>query len=152
MQIPIAISLGVVASVLVAAVTASLLWPKESQRATRVRMESGNPPVFVLTGSGLLAHLLICRSRREDGDDLDFAMWEIEPIGGYKHGRLVEDIGAITYGVVPPGYKQSYPENGAAPPALQPGNKYEYWFDTTNAPHARSYFVIRDLRAVEVQD
>ena len=151
-QIPIAISLGVVASVLVAAVAASLLWPKESQRATRVRMESGNPPVFVLTGSGLLAHLLICRSRREDGDDLDFAMWEIEPIGGYKHGRLVEDIGAITYGVVPPGYRQSYPENGAAPLALQPGNKYEYWFDTTNAPHARSYFVIRDLRAVEVQD
>jgi tellurite resistance protein TerC len=151
-QIPIAISLGVVASVLVAAVAASLLWPKESQRATRIRMESGNPPVFVLTGSGSLAHLLICRSRREDGDVLDFAMWEIEPVGGYQNGRLVEEIGAITYGVVPPGYKQSYPENGATPPALQPGNKYEYWFDTTNAPHARSYFVIRDARAIEVQD
>jgi hypothetical protein len=53
---------------------------------------------------------------------------------------------------VPQGYQQSYPEDGTPPPPLSPGNKYEYWFDTTDAPHARSYFVIRDIRAVAVED
>jgi tellurite resistance protein TerC len=151
-EIPIAISLAVVASVLVVAVAASLLWPKQEQRATAIRME-GNPPVFVLAGSGSLAHLLICGSKRQTvGDDQDFNLWEIMPVGGYQQGRLVEDIGAITYGVVPQGYQQSYPVDGVPPPPLAPGNKYEYWFDTTNAPHARSYFVIRDIKAVAVED
>jgi tellurite resistance protein TerC len=152
-EIPIAVSLSVVAAVLIIAVAASLIWPKEEQRATRVRLEGGNPPVFVLSGSGSLAHLLICETRRRDLDEHeDFALWEIEPVEGYLKGRRVEDIGAVKYGVVPQGYRQSYPENGAAPTPLATGNKYEYWFDTTNAPHARRYFVIRDFRAVEVAD
>jgi hypothetical protein len=53
---------------------------------------------------------------------------------------------------VPEGYRQVCPENGDAPPPLVRGNKYEYWFDTSDAPHARSYFVIRGTRAVEVID
>jgi tellurite resistance protein TerC len=151
-EIPITISLAVVVTVLLVAITASLLWPKPEQRATTVRME-GNPPVFVLSGSGTMAHLLICGSKRQlEGDDLDFNLWEIVPVGGYQRGRPVEDIGAIKYGVVPQGYQQSYPEDGTPPPPLSPGNKYEYWFDTTDAPHARSYFVIRDIRAVAVED
>jgi tellurite resistance protein TerC len=151
-EIPIAISLAVVATVLLVAVAASLLWPKQEQRATTVRME-GNPPVFFLSGSGTLAHLLICGSRPQVvGGDHDFSLWEIVPVGGYQQGRPVEDIGAIKYGVVPQGYRQSHPEDGTPPPTLAPGNRYEYWFDTTDAPHARSYFVIRDIKPVAVED
>ena len=151
-EIPISISLPVVALVLLTAVVASLFWPKEEQRATEVRME-GNPPVFFLTGSGSLAHLLICGSRRQStGNDHDFNLWEIEPIGGYQRGRRVEDIASIKYGVVPQGYRQSHPDDSNPPPPLVSGTKYEYWFDTTDAPHARSYFVIRDVKAVHVED
>jgi tellurite resistance protein TerC len=151
-DIPISISLPVVALVLLVAVAASLFWPKQEQRATVVRLE-GNPPIFHLSGSGSLAHLLICGSKRDStGDDEDFNLWEIEPIGGYKKGRCVEDIRVITYGVVPTGYRQSHPDQNTPPPPLAPGTKYEYWFDTTDAPHARSYFVIRDIRSVVVED
>jgi len=53
---------------------------------------------------------------------------------------------------VPAGYKQMRPNNGVGPEALIKGQKYEYWFDTAHAPHARNYFVIRGSRAVEVVD
>ena len=152
-EIPITISLAVVATVLLASVAASLLWPKEAKLAIRITLGGGNPPVFVLSGGGALAHLLVYGSKqREVASDRSFALWEIEPINGYQKGREIKDIGSIKYGVVPEGYRQIYPEDGAPPRDLLPGNKYEYWFDTTNAPHARSYFVIRGGKAVEVQN
>jgi tellurite resistance protein TerC len=151
-EIPIAISLAVVVTVLALSVAASLIWPKRLVRATKVRLE-GYPPRFVLSGSGALAHLVIYKTTPSpDHDDECFALWEIEPKNGYDKGRLVEEIGAVEYGVVPAGYKQMCPEAGASPSQLAPGNKYEYWFDTSDAPHARNYFVIRGNRAVEVVD
>jgi hypothetical protein len=150
-EIPITVSLAIVVTVLVASVAASLIWPKELVRATKVRLE-GNPPVFVLSGSGVLAHLVIYRTKHMNGDDEYFALWEIEPVDGYVKGRPIEDIGNIQYGLVPKGYRQCCPEAGAPPPTLKPGTKYEYWFDTTDAPHARNCFVIRGNRAVEVVD
>ena len=158
-EIPIEISLAVVLTVMFASVAASLIWPKEIVRATQVRLEGTNPLVFVLSGTGTLAHLVIYAPQQCAGDqDLSLAetpwetLWEIEPIGGYLKARKIEDIGAVQYGVVPAGYKQNYPGNGVGPPALVRGNKYEYWFDTADAPHARNYFVIRGHRAVECVD
>ena len=160
-EIPIEISLGVVLTVMFASVAASLIWPKEIVRATQVRLEGTNPLVFVLSGTGTLAHLVIYapqQSNVECHQDLSLAetpweaLWEIEPIGGYLKARKIEEIAAVQYGVVPAGYKQNYPGNGVGPPALVRGNKYEYWFNTADAPHARNYFVIRGHRAVEVVD
>lgn len=151
-EVPIVISLLVVVTTLLASVVASLLWPRKIVRATKVRLE-GNPPVFVLSGSGALAHLVIYGIKRTNNDDDQyFALWEIEPLDGYIKGKPVEEISQIQYGVVPHGYKQCYPEAGASPSMLTRGSKYEYWFDTTDAPHARNYFVIRGNRAVEVAD
>jgi hypothetical protein len=160
-EIPIVISLAVVLTVMLASVAASLIWPKEIVRATKIRLEGADPPVFILSGTGRLAHLVIYApppSELEGNQDLSLAespwktLWEIEPIGGYERARKIEDIGAVRYGVVPAGYKQNYPDNGVGPPALVRGNKYEYWFDTADAPHARNCFVIRGHRAVEVVD
>jgi hypothetical protein len=121
------------------------------ERATKVTLAGGNPPGFVLSGSGELGDLRIYGPKqREVSSDLSFVIWEIEPIDGFLNGKLIEDIGSIKYGVVPQGYKQIYPENGATAPALVVGEKYQYWFQTINAPQARSYFEIRDNKAVEV--
>ncbi len=79
-------------------------------------------------------------------------LWEIEPIDGYQSGRKIEDIASVQYGVPPAGYRQCYPPKAAAPNVLVKGNKYEYWFDTAHAPHARNCFIIRGSRAVEVVD
>ena len=129
----------------------SLILVSSCERSTRVNFEGGNPPTFVLSGSGELGDLIIYgpKQRNIDGDRA-FALWEIMPIDGFMNGRSVESIGTIKYGVVPEGYKQVYPENGLSPPALEEGHKYEYWFQTINAPHARAYFEIRGNKAVEL--
>ena len=155
-EIPIWVSLVVVLSVLATSVLASIIWPKIEMRATKVRLVGANPPVFSLSGTGTLAHTVIYATKDSEtveNQDLTTAetLWEIEPIGGYESGRKVEEIGEIQYGVVPAGYKQIRPQNGGPPP-LATGNKYEYWFDTADAPHARNYFIIRGNRCIEVVD
>jgi tellurite resistance protein TerC len=159
-EIPIHISLAVVVVVLLVSVAASLIWPKLVVRATKVRLQGTNPPDFALSGTGTLAHLVIHAApqtnRGEQDPTLDEGLWqtlwEIEPIGGYHKAKRIEDLSPIRYGVVPDGYQQRSPPNGASPTALVAGSKYEYWFDTADAPHARNYFVIRGNRAIEVVD
>ena len=55
----------------------------------------------------------------------------------------MEEIGKITYGVVPNGYRQKFPASGEAQ-RLVPGRYYSFEFSTVNAPHAWGYFVIRN--------
>lgn len=155
-NIPIWISLLVVLVVLSASILASLIWPKVVVLATKIKLEGANPPIFNLSGTGTLAHVVIYAAKytdTEDGLELTTAetLWEIEPSEGYERGRRVEEIGSVQYGVIPFGYKQVYPPTGA-PRSLEKGLKYEYWFDTADAPHARNYFIIRGQRAVEVMD
>jgi tellurite resistance protein TerC len=155
-NIPIWISLLVVLVVLSASVLASVIWPKFVVLATKIRLEGAYPPIFNLSGTGTLAHVVIYAAKdidTEDGQELTTAetLWEIEPTEGYERGRRVEEIGAVRYGVIPAGYKQIHPQTGAPPP-LEKGHKYEYWFDTADAPHARSYFIIRGQCAIEVVD
>lgn len=156
-EIPILISLLVVLSVLFASILASVLWPKVLVVATKVRLEGGNLPIFNLSGTGTLCHLVIF-AVPESNDETDETIadpetiWELEPVAGYECGRKLEDIGEIQYGVVPGGYKQTYPSANAAPVSLAKGQKYEYWFDTADAPHARKYFILRGKHAVEVVD
>ena len=121
------------------------------ERRTVVKLEGGNPPAFVLSGSGELGDLRIYGPKqREVRSDLDYAIWEIQPINGYLEGERLERLSRIIYGVIPKGYKQIYPEPDAAVPQLVDGQKYEYWLQSINAPHARAYFEIRDGKAVEI--
>jgi hypothetical protein len=156
-EIPIWISLLVVLGVLSASIIASILFPKVMVVATRVRLEGSTTPVFNLSGTGTLCHLSIFAiPESSDGNEEPMpepqTLWEIEPIAGYDCGRPVEKIGEVMYGVVPAGYKQVRPEAGRTPDPLKRAEKYEYWFDTADAPHARNYFVIRGTHAVEVID
>ena len=122
------------------------------ERPTQVKLEGGERPVFVLSGSGTLEDLVVYGPKqREMFGDRSNALWEILPKKGLKR-RGVEELGRITYGIVPAGYKQVYPERSAPPPLLVPGVRYEYWFITVNAPHARKDFEIRDGKAVEIPD
>lgn len=121
------------------------------ERDTKVRLEGDNIPIFHLSGSGTLGDFVIFGPKQRDiGSDRDDAVWEIMPIDGYLNGELVEEISSIRYGEVPKGYEQVYPENNAPPPSLLPEKKYEYWFQTINAPHARGFFEIRNGKAAVV--
>ncbi len=152
-EIPIWVSLLVVIGVLSISVVASMIWPKEEIRATVVKLLGGSMPTFELSGSGTLCHFVIYGARTaSNGDEETSLLWDIEPVDGYNNGRPVESVNRVEYGVVPKGYKQVFPTGGATPPPLIKGQRYEYWCDTANAPHARCYFIIRSSRAVEVED
>ncbi len=118
------------------------------ERATKVRLVGGNPPIFILSGSGSLSTLVIHGPKQRDiVGDRAYAVWEIVPTNGDANAKSIESLGQITYGVAPEGYKQEYPEQGT-PPALVENQRYGYWFQTINAPHARGYFEIRNGKAV----
>jgi hypothetical protein len=125
------------------------------ERRTKVRLEGGNPPTFVLSGSGRLGELIIFGPKQEpiaqrDPFDETNAVWKIAAMENDESGAAkVEELRALTYGIVPAGYKQITPIGKAAPP-LVPGERYRYWFVTVNAPHASGYFEIRDGKAKSV--
>ena len=124
------------------------------ERETTVKLEGGNPPSFVLTGSGNLGAMTIYGPESEQAKEPfgdTGALWKIVPEAGYLKGTRVERLHSITYGVVPQGYKQVIPENNESPLPLVTGTRYSYWFDTTNAPHAGGSFEIRNGQATHVE-
>jgi hypothetical protein len=128
----------------------------ECERRTEVSVEGGNPPRFVLKGSGRLGEVRIFGPEEEtiaqsDPFDDRYALWEIEPeTEGETAATPVEELGSMTYGVVPSGYKQIKPKTGP-PPKLEFGKRYRYWFVTVNAPHAAGYFEIKDGKAIPAE-
>jgi len=109
--------------------------------STKIKLEGGETPTFVLSGSGLLSDFIVYGPRQRPGEGgRAFTVWEIQPVKGTSEGELLKKIGSIKYGVVPKGYKQIYPEDGSMPPPVVPGVRYVYWAQTVNAPHAREEF------------
>jgi hypothetical protein len=121
------------------------------ERSTQVRLEDGIPPVFDLSGSGTVAIFTVYgpdyMTKAKCPGDEDFALWKIKASGGYFSGTSISELESITYGVLPSGYVQVKPKEGAPPPLVE-GKKYSYFVETTNAPGAGGYFEIRNSRAV----
>jgi hypothetical protein len=130
------------------------------ERPTYVKVEGGITPVFVLSGSGNLSSFsvyLVSPSDLKIGravtglfDDSFFTeppVWRIEAQGDLMHGRRVEDVDRVTYGVIPPGYKQKIPPDGSASAANLQGRKYYFHCETTNAPTASGGFQVDNGKA-----
>lgn len=125
------------------------------ERSTHVKVEGGTTPVFVLSGSGNLAKLevyLLPISYEKETKPFwtSPAVWRIDAQEGYSSGRSLQDLDKVTYGVVPPGYKQVNPENNQPPPTTLPDRIYEVSCDTTNAPHGAAAFQVKAGRARNV--
>ncbi len=121
------------------------------ERSTQVRIEGGTTPVFVISGSGRLASLVVhspdFAEKAESPWDENFALWKIQPTGGELNGTPVGQLERITYGVLPDGYKQVKPEVGSAPHLVE-GQKYFYEVATTGAPGAAGFLEIRNSKAL----
>ncbi len=132
-----------------------LSFMSDCERRTEVRVEGGNPPRFVLKGSGRLVEVKIFAPEQEhiaqsDPFDDRYELWKIEAEKSVETDKKpIEELAAITYGLVPKGYTQTKPEHGQPPP-LEPGKRYSYWFVTENAPWGAGYFEIRAGKAVTV--
>lgn len=125
------------------------------ERRTIVKLEGGNPPSFILSGSGRLDEVVVFAPEQEpiaksDPFDDTYAIWDIKPEEEGEYAKaLLDNLRAVTYGIVPKGYKQMKPKVGQAP-ALAEGKRYKYWFVTVNAPWGAGYFEIRDGKVVAV--
>ena len=119
---------------------------------TRVTVTSNNPPRFDLFGSGSLAGLRIEGQKvRESPAIFASVVWEIRPKDGRENSQPLAALGSITYGNVPAGYVQVFPEAGNAPPLLE-GQKYHAWFETINANGARVDFTVREGKVLELSE
>jgi hypothetical protein len=131
------------------------------ERPTQLRLEGGSSPVFLLSGSGDVADFsvyIVSPSDFSFGRTVESlslksffsqpAVWQIESQGGMFHARAVENIGRLTYGVVPQGYKQSTPSDGSAPPPILQGKQYFFDCATVNAPGTRGSFQLIDGKVV----
>ena len=75
-------------------------------------------------------------------------VWEISSGADRFGGKHLEELESITYGEIPTGYVQKYPEQGKAPPLVD-GQHYGVFFDTVNGNGAHVYFTYRDGRIIE---
>lgn len=120
------------------------------ERDTKLVISGNNPPIFVLSGSGSLGTIRVRgpeKQREADGEDA-FLYWVI--INKEDEEQAVERLGPITYGKVPAGYKQIYPEQGEAPPLVE-GERYNVRIATFNANGVDKFFIIRNGK-VEISE
>jgi len=119
--------------------------------STKIKLEGGEMPTFVLSGNGILGNFIVYGPRQRSGSDgRAFTVWEIQPVKKGSQAKSLKEIGLIKYGVVPTGYKQIYPANGSIPPPVVSGVRYAYWAQTINAPHAREEFELINGKATEI--
>jgi hypothetical protein len=102
-----------------------------------------------MTGNGLLTSIRVTgpnKQREAIGEDA-FLYWVIE-LKDYDGSQIVEKLSPVTYGVVPAGFIQVYPEQGTAPQLVE-GERYYLRIVTTDANGVRTSFTIQDGKAVE---
>ena len=115
------------------------------ERDTKLTIEGGNPPKFAMTGNGFLTSVRVRgpQTQREAEGESRYLYWVIETTGKSGPSRRVERISPVTYGVVPDGFEQIYPERGAAP-SLVEGQRYYVRIVTSQANGDDGYFTIQN--------
>ena len=119
------------------------------ERDTKVSVEGGNPPTFIMSGSGSLARLKIGGPKkiREGIGEEPYICWEIE-IEKTDSERSVETLSPITYASVPKGYIQVFPDPRQSPPPILEDERYQVIVETMNANGARLNFAIHEGKVV----
>ena len=109
-------------------------------------MNDVNPPTFKLAGSGRLIFFLVYEP--VPGKPLldDPVMWEIRP----TEENLISILPPITYGVVPPGFRQLTHREDQAPPLVE-GKVYQAGGPAFDANGGSIRFTIKDGRPIELK-
>lgn len=119
------------------------------ERATQLIIISTNPPQFRMSGSGTMGMLRMHGPKvRDVPGEAAYIVWEIVPEKGRLNGKRIEQLVSITYGEVPEGYVQTYPEQGG-PPSIIEGAQYDIFIDTLGANGKTKYFTVQDNKIVE---
>lgn len=106
-------------------------------------MDSANPPTFKLSGSGRLIFFAVSDVPQGRPSKIDNPkLWEI------RGENLISELPAITYGIVPAGFRQVTPSAGVPPPLVE-GKVYKAGGPAFNANGGSIRFTIKDGRAVK---
>ena len=132
-----------------ALLSAAILFSIGCERDTKLTVEGGNPPKFIMTGSGRLDTLRVGgpQKQREGVAEEPYIYWAIE----FKEAgsaRKVESLGPTTYGELPSGYVQVYPKPGQSPPPLSEDELYSVRAITMNANGTILHFAIHKGKVV----
>jgi hypothetical protein len=121
---------------------------------TAVSIRGDTIPTFSLSGNGALSFLTVNGPKRESKTehlDGEFLYWEIDSAGGKLDARYFNDLGTVTYGKVPPAYRQVFPVEGDPVPLLE-GETYTLRVYTLGlySKDVSKRFTIRDGNPVDV--
>jgi hypothetical protein len=119
-----------------------------------LKVLGGNPPTFGYSGSGNLgffavreaswAELKLTPTQRSKSED-KLIVWEIWPDSA---DTRIGNLPNITYGQIPPGFRQTIPDHGTPPPLVE-GKLYRAGGPVSNASGGILYFTIRKGQAVD---
>lgn len=149
LSLRIAVLLVVVATISLACL------PREID--TSIKVDSGIPPRFTLSGSGVIAHLIAYEidPRRdllppeEREPLLSQPIWRIEA----EPVQLeIDALPPIEYGQVPLGFIQTIPEGRAVPPKLVEGKIYRAIADVLGAAGGTVKFTISNGRTTVLSE
>lgn len=133
-------------SIAIALIFFLLLLISGCEISTTVSVNSKNPPSFNIHGSGGIYFLRVvdittCKKSLDECPKL----WEVKPVkSGY-----IKDLPVITYGKVPEGFQQIFPENNTPLPVLIEGKIYSVWTPTYGANGGGKNFIIKDGKSIE---
>jgi hypothetical protein len=123
---------------------------------TKVSIDGNNPPKFKLDGSGHQMFFLVSEIPPENlvpsarqNPDKNIELWEIQPDVGTMD--IASSWPQITYGKVPPGFRQKTPSQGEAPKLVE-GKVYGAGGLAYGANGGGIWFSIRDGKSVLVQE
>lgn len=117
------------------------------ERDTKLSFKGGNPPKFVMTGSGTLISIRIGGPKKQqdaEGEEA-YLCWMIE--SRKDEDRPIERLSPLGYGEVPDGYDQRHPAHGN-PPALIEGERYLVHIETFDANPFFGYMTIHNGKAI----
>ena len=117
------------------------------ERDTKLSLNGTDPPKFVLTGSGTLSSIRVGgpnRQREGEGEEA-YLYWMIK--SRKDEDRSIERLSPLTYGEIPDGYDQRYPEHGHPPPLIE-GERYLVQISTLDANGVIGYLTIQHGKAI----
>lgn len=118
---------------------------------TNIRLiDNKNPPIFKLSGTGCCPKIFMGGPyAKPGGNDKLARLWEIEAISEEAFDPVWR-LSPITYGILPNGFSQRYPEQGQ-PMLLEEGKYYTMFVHVFGANPGSMVFKIQNNVAVEVK-
>jgi len=119
-----------------------------SEPHVSIEIDSRVPPSFTFYGAGAIPFLVVYELPSGSSPDMSRAkvIWDIRP-NDLAHARV--PLGPIKYGIVPEGFNQLVPREGAPPP-LQEGKSYQAGGPPIEMPNGYLQFTIQNGKAVKL--